>query len=64
LPRERQSGTVRPVTLLLDLYGFLQERRRCGDRESTVEEIIPGGECRVWFTCTCAAAMTRSADDD
>jgi len=37
---------------------FLQEYRYCGDLDSAVE-----GD-RVWMTCTCGAAINRSADDD
>ena len=51
------------VTLLLELHAFLQEHRRCGELDAAVEEITPG-DWRVWFTCTCGARMTRSADDD
>ena len=46
------------MTLLDDLHAFVQEHDRCGDLDSAVE-----GE-RVWMTCTCGAAINRSADDD
>jgi hypothetical protein len=41
------------VTLLGDLDAFLQEHRRCGDLDATVE-----GD-RVWMIRTCGAVLVR-----
>ena len=48
------------MTLLRDLYAFLEEHRRCGELDATLEEFAPE-EWRIRFGCTCDAAMTRSA---
>jgi hypothetical protein len=41
--------------LLPDLDSFLQEHRRCGELDSSVEE------GRVWMTCDgCGAGLSRS----
>jgi len=54
---------IAPVTLLLDRHAFLEEHRRCGELDAAVEKTLHG-EWWVWFTCTCGAVITRSADDD
>ena len=42
--------------LLASLVAFLAEHRRCGELES-------GGDGeRVWMTCTCGAAISRSLE--
>jgi hypothetical protein len=46
------------VTLLDDLYAFVQDRDRCGDLHGEVE-----GD-RVWMTCTCGARIERDVDHD
>ena len=46
------------MTLLGDLYAFLQEHRRCGDLDTDVE-----GD-RIWMTCTSGARIERDADRD
>jgi len=45
------------MTLLDDLHAFVQDRERCGDLDSAVEDD------RVWMTRTCGAVINRSADD-
>ena len=51
------------VTLLLDLYAFPQEHRRCGELNADVAEVI-ADRWRVWMTCTCGAAIRRLVDDE
>ena len=47
-----------PMTILGDLYAFLQGHHRCGKLDTGVE-----GD-RVWMTCTCGAVINRDAHRD
>ena len=40
--------------LLLDLYAFFQEHKRCGVLEGG------GDDGRVWMSCDCGARMVRA----
>jgi len=50
------------ASVLMDLYAFLQEHRRCGEPTTDVEEITQG-DWRVWMRCSCGAALDRSVDE-
>jgi len=47
------SRDVFMIAALLALEAFIQERGRCGELESGVEDD------RVWMTCSCGAVLVR-----